>query len=135
MSKAICKQIQQLVKDCQLLTEVTSIESENGAYLDEDFFYAEFYLMKKWSLKYGFDLIKIGESKKTDEYDKNIENELKKIPYDSILKKRGMWGRYYLHRKKVFKFISSLKIQDFDIHVPSYPWFDDPILSKYIQKK
>ena len=132
MSKSVCKEIQQMIRDYNLIEEITNIESENGTYLEDDFYYAEFYLIKKWSLKYGFDLRKIKESKSTEEYTKNIEEELKKIPYNSILKERGMWNRYYLHRNEVFKYIDSLKLQDFDIHVPSYPWLDDPLLSKYI---
>lgn len=126
------KKIQQLRRKYELIEELTDFESKEDYEDIDDFFYAEFYLIKKFSLKYGFNIEKIKNSITPEEYEKNVKDELEKIPYKSVLSDKWFWPRLYNAKEEVFDFIKSIDINDFDIHIPSYPWVDDSIISKYI---
>lgn len=135
MSEVINKKIQKLRRDLELIEELTDFESKDDYEDLDDFFYAEFYLIKKFQLRYDFNIDRIKNSDTPEEYEKSIEDELKKIPYESAISGKWFWARLFEDRKIIFEFIDSLDIKDFDIHIPSYPWIDDSIISKYIDYK
>ncbi len=138
MSDIANRKIQKFIRDNHLFWEIEEwdpiddIDSEEHV---DDFMYAEFYLMKKLSLNNELDLNKIRNSNTIKEYEKNVDDEMSKIKGLNSNYKEWFWNRFFKKRQKVFRFIDSLKIDEFDIHTESNLWLCDDYLRQFIDLK
>ena len=136
MSNISNKKVQDFIRNNHLFPEMEEWEDPNipEDWAVSDFLYAEFYLIKKLSLKNGFDITKIKNSSTFEEYKQNITDEIEKLENIDLNfeLKDFYWNRFYEDRELVFSFIDDLNIQDFDISVSGDAWFMDNYLREFI---
>ena len=125
------------IREIHLFPEVEAWEDPDDL-IEDDFMYAEFYLLKKLSSEKLIDLEKIKNSSSMDEYKKNIEDEFDKLEGLNSDCKEFFWQRLYDDREVVIDFIKSLDLNEFDNNVGSIGgdlWLNDKYLSQFIDYK
>lgn len=103
--------------------------------IEDDFLYAEFYLLKKLYIENGLDLDKIKNSENEEEYEKNLDEEFSKIKGLNSNYKDFFWKRLYYYREEVIDFIKELDLDEFDINQSGDLWFSDDYLKQFINYK
>ena len=119
------------IREHHIFPEIESWEDPNDL-KEDDFLYAEFYLLKKLSSEKLIDLNVIKNSKTMDEYEKNIDQEFDKLKDLNSNCKEFFWERLYNYREEVVDFIYSLNLNDFDINLVGDLWLSDSYLSQFI---
>lgn len=104
-------------------------------WIEDDFMYAEFYLLKKLSSEKLIDLEKIKNSTSFEEYEKNINDEFDKLKGLNSDCKEFFWKRLYDDREDVIDFINSLDLNEFNLNLSSDLWLSDSYLSQFIDYK
>ena len=125
------------IRELHLFPEVEVWEDPEDL-IEDDFMYAEFYLLKKLSSEKLIDLEKIKNSASMKEYEKNIKDEFDKLKGLNSDCKKFFWKRLYDEREAVIDFINSLDLNEFDSNVGNIGgdlWICDPYLCQFIDYK
>lgn len=122
------------IREIHLFPEVEAWEDPDDL-IEDDFMYAEFYLLKKLSSEKLINLEKIKNSSSIEEYDKNIKDEFDKLEGLNSDCKEFFWKRLYDDREVVIDFINSLDLDEFDLNLGGDLWFSDAYLSQFIDYK
>lgn len=122
------------VRELHLFPEVEEWGDPDD-WIEDDFMYAEFYLLKKLSSEKLIDLEKIKNSTSFEEYEKNINDEFDKLKGLNSDCKEFFWKRLYDDREDVIDFINSLDLNEFNLNLSSDLWLSDSYLSQFIDYK
>ena len=125
------------IRELHLFPEIEDWEDPDDL-IEDDFMYAEFYLLKKLSSEKIIDLEKIKNSNTIEEYEKNINEEFDKVKGLNSNCKDFFWKRLYDDREAVINFIISLDLDEFDENIGNIGgdlWINDSFLSQFIDYK
>ena len=122
------------IREHHLFPEIEEWEDPDDL-IEDDFMYAEFYLLKKLYVENGLDLDKIKNSENEEEYEKNIDEEFSKIKGLNSNCKDFFWKRLYYYREEVIDFIKNLDLSEFNINQSGDLWFNDDYLKQFINYK
>ena len=125
------------IRELHLFPEVEAWEDPDDL-IEDDFMYAEFYLLKKLSSEKLIDLEKIKNSNSMEEYEKNINDEFDNLKGLNSDCKKFFWKRLYDDREAVIDFINSLDLNDFNSNIGNIGgdlWINEPYLSQFIDYK
>lgn len=119
------------IREHHIFPEIEEWEDPNDL-KEDDFLYAEFYLLKKLSSEGLIDLNKIKNSKTIDEYERNIDEQFSRLNGLNSDCKKFYWPRLYDFREEVIDFINSLDLKDFNINLVGDLWLEDDYLNQFI---
>lgn len=122
------------IRELHLFPEVEAWEDPDDL-IEDDFMYAEFYLLKKLSSEKLIDLERIKNSTTIEEYKNNINEQFDNLKDLNSDCKEFFWERLYDEREAVINFINSLDLNEFDTNLGGDLWMSDDYLSQFINYK